>query len=117
MQCSFGAFIHFVKDKNRTRRPPQNYLHAIVGLTIIVLALVNVHSGYDMEWPTFSGRPPVPEAVGIVFYVWTVVRCGETSFLTLANLAFQLIILAYAAGLFMLRRQFAMEQAQQNKVQ
>ncbi|KAG9015663.1 hypothetical protein FRB90_004551, partial [Tulasnella sp. 427] len=33
-----------------TARPIQNYAHAVLGLTIIGLALFNVHEGYDVEW-------------------------------------------------------------------
>lgn len=74
VQCGLGAFIHFIKNPNRSRRPPQNYLHAVVGLAIIGLAFYQVHSGFDHEWPFTTGRDPLPSVVKIVFYVWVVVR-------------------------------------------
>ncbi|KAG8952550.1 hypothetical protein FRC03_012104 [Tulasnella sp. 419] len=37
-------------------RPIQNYLHAIIGLTIVGLALWNVRYGIVYEWTTFTGR-------------------------------------------------------------
>lgn len=40
-----------------TGRPPQNYGHAILGLTIIGLAFYNVHEGYGTEWPKIFGTP------------------------------------------------------------
>jgi hypothetical protein len=42
-QMSLGAFIHFVRVFRvsfpfGSRRPPQNYIHALLGLTILALA-------------------------------------------------------------------------------
>lgn len=34
-QCTLGGIIHFIKSKRRIRRPPQNYIHACLGLFII----------------------------------------------------------------------------------
>ncbi|KAG8854217.1 hypothetical protein FRB96_007773 [Tulasnella sp. 330] len=38
-------------------RPPQNYLHAILGLTIIGLAFHQVQLGYKREWEYIFGMP------------------------------------------------------------
>ncbi|TDL21688.1 CBD9-like protein [Rickenella mellea] len=95
VQCSLGGVIHFFKPSPSSRfsgrRPPQNYTHAVLGLAIIVLGFVQVRSGYHTEWPKMTGRS-VPNAVGIVWYIWLVV-----------------LPLAYGAGLFLLPRQFAQE--------
>ncbi|KAG8981664.1 hypothetical protein FRB90_007093, partial [Tulasnella sp. 427] len=37
-------------------RPPQNYGHAVLGLSIIGLAFYNVHEGYSREWPKVFGQ-------------------------------------------------------------
>ncbi|KAF8161057.1 hypothetical protein B0H34DRAFT_699258 [Crassisporium funariophilum] len=92
VQCSLGAVIHFFKRANRTRRPPQNYVHAIFGLLIIGLALYQVHSGYSSEWQNTTGRDPPPRSVSIVFYIWVA-----------------LLPLLYAAGLSFLPKQIRQE--------
>jgi len=97
VQCGLGAFIHFIKKQNRTRRPPQNYLHAVLGLAIIGLAFYQVHSGYDHEWPFTTGRDPLPSVVKIVFWIWVV-----------------LVPVSYAVGLAFLPKQYRQEY---NKVQ
>jgi len=74
-QCALGAFIHFVKAQNRTRRPIQNYLHAVVGLFTIALAMYQVYLGFKKEWPRTTGLEPFPQGVTILYYVWIVV-CG-----------------------------------------
>ncbi|KAJ7629555.1 hypothetical protein B0H17DRAFT_962861, partial [Mycena rosella] len=51
IQCILGAVIHYVKAKNATRRPPQNYLHAHLGLTILILGMYQIRTGYNEEWP------------------------------------------------------------------
>jgi len=91
-QCTLGAIVHFVKNPNRTARPPQNYLHAIVGLTIIGLALYQVHLGFETEWPLLTGRGPVARGVKVVWIIWTI-----------------LLPVLYVAGLAFLRRQFRQE--------
>jgi uncharacterized membrane protein len=68
-----GAFIHFYHPKHSVRRPPQNYLHAVVGLLIISLAFYQVRTGYNVEWPTTTGRDPLPAGVDILYWIWVVV--------------------------------------------
>lgn len=91
-QCMLGAFIHWVKPKSCTSRPPQNYLHAVFGLLIISLALYQVRSGFTHEWPYATGRGALPKGVNILWYVWVV-----------------LLPVLYAAGLALLPRQYSQE--------
>lgn len=91
LQCILGSIIHFVKPKNAKGRPPQNYIHAVFGLTIIGLGFYQVRTGYAHEWPRATGRP-APMAINALWYVWVVT-----------------IPLAYFGGLALLRRQFAQE--------
>jgi hypothetical protein len=91
-QCGLGAFIHWVKPKVRKGRPPQNYAHAVLGLTIIGLAFYQVRTGYKFEWPSATGLPALPYGVEVLWYVWVV-----------------LLPVLYAVGLAFLPRQFAQE--------
>ncbi|KAJ3887294.1 hypothetical protein GG344DRAFT_68940 [Lentinula edodes] len=90
-QCSLGAFIHWVKFKNILGRPPQNYIHALLGLFIIGAALYQVHTGYKTEWPKI-GRGPLMAGADYVWYIWVV-----------------LLPLLYAIGLAYLPKQFNQE--------
>jgi len=90
-QCLFGGVIHFVKPENATRRPVQNYAHAILGITIIVVAFYQVRTGYKVEWPNATGRQ-APVAIDILWHSWVV--C---------------ILLSYLGGLAFLKKQFAQE--------
>ncbi|KAJ7252112.1 hypothetical protein B0H12DRAFT_1118540 [Mycena haematopus] len=73
-QCIVGALIHYVKPKNATRRPPQNYFHALFGLTIIALSMYQIRIGYKTEWPNYTGLGSVPSSVNTVWTLWVVVR-------------------------------------------
>lgn len=73
LQCGVGAIIHWVKASDRTRRPLQNYFHAIFGLLIIALAYYQVHSGYKVEWPKVTGRGELSKGVNVFFFVWLAV--------------------------------------------
>lgn len=73
VQCVLGAVIHWIKPKRSSGRPPQNYLHAILGLIIIALAFYQVRDGYSREWPKTTGRGNLPNGVNIVWYIWVVV--------------------------------------------
>jgi tellurite resistance protein TehA-like permease len=74
VQCFIGALIHYVKPKNSTRRPPQNYFHAVFGLAIIALAMYQIRTGYRTEWPNYTGLGSIPNSVNILWMVWVVVR-------------------------------------------
>lgn len=73
VQCASGAVIHWLKPARHFHRPPQNYLHAVVGILIIALSLYQVRSGFRTEWPKKSGLGKLSNAVNIVWYVWVVV--------------------------------------------
>jgi hypothetical protein len=92
LQCGLGAFIHYVKKKDRVRRPPQNYFHAVAGLLTIALALYQVRTGYNTEWPMTTGRDPLPPAVDVLYWVWVI-----------------LLPVSYAVGLVFLPKQYRLE--------
>lgn len=92
LQCGVGAIIHWVKPSDRTRRPLQNYFHAIFGLLIIALAFYQVHSGYKVEWPNATGRGELFNGVNVFFFVWLTV-----------------LPVAYFVGLTFLPKQFRQE--------
>ncbi|KAF8504109.1 hypothetical protein JB92DRAFT_2968863 [Gautieria morchelliformis] len=96
VQCFLGAFIHFVKIPFRFKRPPQNYGHAILGLTILALALYQVRLGYKQEWPNITGRT-LSNGVNIVWIVWTV-----------------LLAVLYFGGLAYLPRQWRQERGSED---
>jgi len=50
-------------------RPPQNYLHAIMGLTIIILSFYQVRSGYRGMYPLWDGYD-APNGVNVVWILW-----------------------------------------------
>ncbi|KAF6761163.1 hypothetical protein DFP72DRAFT_987962 [Ephemerocybe angulata] len=69
-QIGLGAVIHWVKPRAPRARPPQNYIHAILGILIIALALFQVRTGYRTEWPSITGRDevlPIAYFAGMVF--------------------------------------------------
>ena len=67
-----GALIHFVKPRSSIGRPPQNYVHAILGLAIIGLSYWQVGTGYATEYPEWTGKT-VPVGVAVMWIVWVVV--------------------------------------------
>ncbi|KAJ7122053.1 hypothetical protein C8R43DRAFT_1241351 [Mycena crocata] len=93
-QCVVGALIHYVKPKNAMRRPPQNYFHAVFGLAIIVLAMCQIRTGFNEEWPNFTGLGSVPAGINTLWIVWCVI-----------------LPVLYAAGLLFLRKQYRQEEA------
>jgi len=90
-QCLLGGVIHFVKPVKATRRPVQNYAHAILGIAIIALAFYQVRTGYKVEWLNATGRS-APVAVDVLWHLWVV--C---------------LPLAYFSGLGFLKKQYAQE--------
>ncbi|KAH6913840.1 hypothetical protein BKA70DRAFT_646269 [Coprinopsis sp. MPI-PUGE-AT-0042] len=94
LQVALGAIIHFFKPKSWGKggpRPIQNYIHAILGVLIIALALFQTRTGYKTEWPRVTSRSAA-NGVNIVWYVWVV-----------------LLPLLYFAGLALLPRQLKQE--------
>lgn len=67
IQLVGGIVIHYFKTPSlfRGHRPPQNYMHAILGLAIIALAFYQVHYGIVTEWyeGTGDGTFVVPAAM------------------------------------------------------
>ncbi|KAJ7141109.1 hypothetical protein C8R44DRAFT_240954 [Mycena epipterygia] len=93
-QCVIGALIHYVKPKNATRRLPQNYFHAVFGLSIIALSMYQIRTGYNEEWPNYTGLGSVPNGINALWVVWCV-----------------LLPVLYAGGLAFLRKQYRQEEA------
>ncbi|KAI5118493.1 hypothetical protein M0805_003524 [Coniferiporia weirii] len=96
-QVLLGSVIHLFKAPRllNGRRPPQNYFHAILGLTIIALAFYQVHFGIKTEWYEGTGDGTVVPVSAL--HAWT---------------ALIVIFWAlYAAGLTLLPRQYAQEGA------
>ncbi|KAJ7137463.1 hypothetical protein C8R43DRAFT_1238948 [Mycena crocata] len=94
LQCGLGAIIHYFKPKNARRRPPQNYLHAVLGLVILALGMYQIRTGYADEWPKLTPLGRLPNGVDTLWIVWCI-----------------LIVIAYAAGMLFIRRQFQQEAA------
>ncbi|KII92708.1 hypothetical protein PLICRDRAFT_481813 [Plicaturopsis crispa FD-325 SS-3] len=92
VQCGAGAVIHRFKPSTNGRRPIQNYVHALMGLTLIAFAFYEVRTGYSQEWPNQTGRGKLPRAIPIVWYIWIV-----------------LLPVLYLAGLALLPKQFKQE--------
>ncbi|KAJ7687605.1 hypothetical protein B0H17DRAFT_1069652 [Mycena rosella] len=91
-QCIFGALIHYVKPKNATRRPPQNYVHALLGLVILSLGMYQIRTGYHQEWPQYVGEGILPAGVTSLWLVWCI-----------------LLPIAYGAGMYFIRLQYRQE--------
>jgi len=96
-QALYGLVIHLVKSPNRKRRPIQNYGHAIVGLSLISLALYQVWRGFDYEWSMATGRGKAQRGVHIFWVVWMTVLGA-----------------AYIIGLVLLPKQYKAEAGSQN---
>ncbi|KAJ7049971.1 CBD9-like protein [Mycena amicta] len=92
-QCVLGAIIHWVKPKRALHRPPQNYLHAILGLAIIALSLYQIRTGIKREW-LYTGLGALPSGVYTLWIVWCVA-----------------LPVLYAIGLMFLRKQYRQEEA------
>lgn len=106
-----GAFIHYVKPKNAARRPPQNYFHAVFGLTIIALAMYQIRTGYKVEWPMYT-QLAVPNGVNALWVAWCIVRPSVmVPFRHDAHHVCQLLPILYAAGLWFLPKQYKQEDA------
>jgi Eukaryotic cytochrome b561 len=115
VQVALGAIIHWLKPKSWTKggtRPIQNYIHGILGVLIIGLALYQARTGYKTEWPRATGRS-APNGVKIVWYIWAVVSLSMgtkgNSLGTHQSIRLQLLPVSYFAGLALLPRQFKQE--------
>jgi len=95
LQLLLGIFIHTVRTPGLfiLHRPPQNYLHAAFGLTILAMAGYQVHYGLYIQWPSLTGDiHPVPESAK---HAW---------------LALLIVFWAlYVLGLLLLPRQYKQE--------
>ncbi|KIY46781.1 CBD9-like protein, partial [Fistulina hepatica ATCC 64428] len=96
-QCALGLLIHWCKSAYRTRRPPHNYLHAVVGLFILALSFYQVRLGYAYEW-SMVGMGLLSPSVNRAWMFWVVV-----------------MPFAYAIGLALLRRQYHLEERQRSQ--
>jgi len=92
LQCALGAFIHWIKPKNSTGRPLQNYLHAVVGIVLVGLGFYQVGSGLTTEWPQMTGREEFIPGAEIAWYIWAM-----------------LLPILYFAGLSLLPKQLKQE--------
>ncbi|KAJ7502499.1 hypothetical protein B0H11DRAFT_1988792 [Mycena galericulata] len=94
LQCGLGAFIHFVKPKNSQSRPLQNYFHAVLGIAIIAFSMYQIRTGYNVEWPAYTGLGSVPSGINTLWLLWCI-----------------LLPILYAAGLWFLPKQYRQEDA------
>ncbi|KAN0107376.1 hypothetical protein V8E52_010207 [Russula decolorans] len=83
-QIVIGMFIHFVRIPFLfiAHRPPQNYLHAILGLVILAMAGYQIYDGIYTEWPLMTGNiPPVKDSakhawLALLIIFWTLYVLG-----------------------------------------
>lgn len=94
VQCSYGGVIHFYKSAKATKRPLQNYGHAVLGLLIIALSFWQVYTGLNTEWKRVGGRY-IPDSIWTWWKVWVV-----------------MISVLYLLGLGLLPRQYRKEAEQ-----
>ncbi|KAJ7510814.1 hypothetical protein B0H11DRAFT_1845525 [Mycena galericulata] len=98
-QCALGAFIHYIKPKKSRQRPPQNYLHALLGIVVIGLGMYQIRTGYDSEWPRYVERGRLPGGVNTLWIVWSV-----------------MLVVIYAAGMWFIPRQYRQEGGSRNQI-
>ncbi|KAH8106539.1 hypothetical protein DFH11DRAFT_1638524 [Phellopilus nigrolimitatus] len=96
-QLFLGSIIHFFKTPTllNGHRPPQNYFHAILGLTIIALAFYQSHYGIKTEWYEATLDSSLVPASALHAWIALIVVFWAL----------------YAAGLALLPRQYAHEAA------
>ncbi|KAJ7199319.1 hypothetical protein B0H12DRAFT_1197190 [Mycena haematopus] len=76
-QLLLGTIIHFFKMPPRLfhgHRPPQNYLHVVLGLAILALAAYQVHYGLYFEWLYTGGLHQVVESAKHAWLALVIVR-------------------------------------------
>ncbi|KAH9062332.1 hypothetical protein EDB87DRAFT_1673828 [Lactarius vividus] len=94
-QVVLGAFIHSIRIPLPFlgHRPPQNYIHALLGLAILAMANYQVHYGIYVEWPLMTGD------------VHPVKQSAKHAWLALVIVFWSL----YVIGLVLLPRQYTQE--------
>jgi len=84
-QVALGVFIHFVPIRLpflAGHRPPQNYIHPLLGLAILAMANYQVRYGIYTQWPRMTGNiHPVKEAakhawLALVIIFWSLYAIG-----------------------------------------
>ncbi|KAI9442739.1 hypothetical protein H4582DRAFT_1809761 [Lactarius indigo] len=95
VQVVLGAFIHYIRIPFPFlgHRPPQNYIHALLGLTILAMANYQVHYGIYVEWPLMTGD------------IHPVKQSAKHAWLALVIVFWSL----YVIGLVLLPRQYTQE--------
>jgi len=92
-QLFLGRYIH---SKNavpgRVPHPPSNIMHAVLGISIVALAFLQVRSGFG-EWSKRTGQQDVSRWCHDALALWAIV-----------------LPMLYFGGLALLKRQFAQEQ-------
>jgi hypothetical protein len=95
VQLTLGRYIHSHRNvEGRRPHPPSNILHAVLGISVITLAFVQVRSGFS-EWAQSTGHPNLSHWCHDALTAWSVV-----------------LPILYFGGLVLLKRQFAQEQQQ-----
>ncbi|KAJ6513876.1 hypothetical protein C8R47DRAFT_1092220 [Mycena vitilis] len=92
-QLFLGRYVHSRHAvPGRAPHPPSNILHAVLGISIIALAFLQVRSGFG-EWSKRTGQQDISHWCHDVLAAWAVI-----------------LPILYFSGLALLRRQFAQEQ-------
>ncbi|KAK7015034.1 cytochrome b561 domain-containing protein [Favolaschia claudopus] len=94
-QLFMGRYIHARRDvEGRSPHPPANILHAVLGISIVVGAFLQVRSGFG-EWSMKTGQPDVSRWCHDLLAAWSLI-----------------LPILYLGGLALLKRQFVQEQQQ-----
>ncbi|KAI0311023.1 hypothetical protein OF83DRAFT_1069520 [Amylostereum chailletii] len=120
VQVFLGAFIHWVKLPIRFPggRPPQNYVHIVLGLTIIGLASWQTHYGLWTEWAFATGNahPVTWHCKDFWLAIVIVSLPSRSSGPHLSLTTRQIVWSLYGLGLFLLPRQLKQEAARRKFV-
>lgn len=69
VQCLLGFVVFKFKPWFSTRRRPiQNYVHVVLGLVIIILALYQARTGYTTEWHKATEKKPLPKVTNAFWF-------------------------------------------------
>lgn len=100
LQVTGGIVIHFFKTPSllNGRRPPQNYFHAVTGLTILALAFYQVHYGIQTEWYEGTGDGTIVPMSALHAWIALMVVCY---FISLCD--FCILIISSFSGFCMLQ--------------